>query len=647
MTEVADDEASRLVTLRGGWDEPTAYTVFAGDTITLSGWAHATGADSPRVEVRRDGELAGWTVAELERPDVATTIGPTALMSGWAIAVEVDRKVTGTVLEVELRCGNERHSLGRRRLWPDLTELEPRTPPGPIGGIDEPRPGAVVEAGALMVEGWTLVGGMPADVIDVHLGGNVAVRAHRCAARPDIDTDAGLPGLDIGAGFSEVIPIPARLAGTDVAIRVVARGMNGARWRSHAVVVHVANPRPEESEPLPVRSTGPRRRVRARPAQRACVFTHSLNLGGAELYLLDVLRHLATTDFEVWVVSPSDGPLRQELERLGMHVHLTGSYAVEGVAYESRIYELGALLSSWNADVVLANTLGVFPAVDAAQQAGVPTLWAIHESFDLDVFAFLNAWPGGMPPFVRRRWEESLQASELVVFESRATEDLFRSQVEGLRTRHLQYGIDTAEIARYCATNDRDEVRRSLGFEPHERVLLCMGVFQERKGQLALLLAFAQLAGSHPDATLVLVGEHRSDYSTAVRRCRAELGLEARVRIVGVEPDIDKWYRAADVLVSASDTESLPRSILQAMAFGLPSLAADVFGVGEAVEDGVNGWLFEGRSGVALVAGLYRALTATDDEIALLGRHCRESVRDTDGLQFTREWEHLLRGGPR
>ena len=113
-------------------------------------------------------------------------------------------------------------------------------------------------------------------------------------------------------------------------------------------------------------------------------------------------------------------------------------------------------------------------------------------------------------------------------------------------------------------------------------MLLCMGVLQERKAQLALVEAFAEVAASAPDALLVLVGYHPTPYAAFVLDAIEDLGLERRVRVLDIDPDVDRWYTCADVLVSASDIESLPRSMLESLAFGVPVLAADVFGVPEA-----------------------------------------------------------------
>ena len=68
--------------------------------------------------------------------------------------------------------------------------------------------------------------------------------------------------------------------------------------------------------------------------------------------------------------------------------------------------------------------------------------------------------------------------------------------------------------------------------------------------------------------------------------------LGPRLRLEPIAQDPYRWYHAADALMLASDIESMPRSLLEAMAFGLPVVAASAWGVPELVTDGVNGFLF-------------------------------------------------------
>jgi glycosyltransferase involved in cell wall biosynthesis len=377
--------------------------------------------------------------------------------------------------------------------------------------------------------------------------------------------------------------------------------------------------------------------------RRVCVLTHSLRLGGGELYLQELLLRLVDADFaDFLVVSPEDGPLRAELESRGVVVHVGSEYPTDPARYYARLTELGQLMRGWGTEVVLANTLGVFGAVDAALDIDLPVIWALHESFPLDVFSYLNWGSNGLHPDIDERWRSALSRSNEVIFESDATLKLYAEQVPDLNGRRVRYGIDLGEIERYRQTHNRAELRHRHGFADTDRVLLCMGVLQERKSQLALVHSFAQLALSQPDTYLVLVGYHPSAYSQAVCDYICDAGLSDRVRLLGIDPDTYQWYYCADVLVSASDTESLPRSVLEALAFGVPVLAADVFGLSEVIRDGHNGWLFEARSGNSLTAGLKRVLGTSAETLTQISMNCREDALVYDGVFYAREYKEMI-----
>lgn len=374
-----------------------------------------------------------------------------------------------------------------------------------------------------------------------------------------------------------------------------------------------------------------------------CVFTHSLELGGGELYLQELLlRLVGMPDMEFLVVSPCDGPLKEELIDAGISVHITSPYTVDRDRYLGRVSELGSILALWCADVVLVNTLGAFPAVDAALNMDMPVYWAIHESFALEKFAHLGWGEGGVHPQVEGRWRECLRRANCI-FESDATLEFYREQFPGLHGSVVRYGVQQSKIDAYCRQHSRSEVREEMGLRPEQRVALCMGVFGERKAQLALVVAFAEVADIFKDVCLVLVGDHPSQYARSVKLAVEHLGLVDRVMIVPIQPDTYRWYSVAHILVSASDTESLPRSMLEAMSFGVPTLAADVFGVSEVVRDGENGWLCKAHSLASLTAGLRRALGCGDEEYRILSARCLEDAVNFDGANYSSEYAALIR----
>ena len=92
-----------------------------------------------------------------------------------------------------------------------------------------------------------------------------------------------------------------------------------------------------------------------------------------------------------------------------------------------------------------------------------------------------------------------------------------------------------------------------------------------------------------------------------------------RIRVEPVVPDTAPWYRAADLLVSASDIESMPRSALEVMCLGVPVLATAIFGLPELITDGSNGFLFEAGDLDALKGALHRVFGFDPEELAAVG----------------------------
>jgi D-inositol-3-phosphate glycosyltransferase len=500
-------------------------------------------------------------------------------------------------------------------------------------------PGGILEVG-----GWVLFDGLPADRIEVYVGDQPVRPGRRALARPDLVPSFGAAPAAVAAGFRAGVVIPRSAAGQVLDVRVRAFSELGDTWHSPTVPVSVTQDPPHGDLPL----VGGGRLRPARPRTyadgrlRICVFTHSLHLGGGELYLDELLRRLTTAhDLDVTVVTQRSGPLAAGLADMGVDVHLTRTYEVFPDHYEGAVSELQALLNDIAPDVVLANTLGVFPAVDAALRQGREVAWAIHESFEIEDFIYLNWGSRQLHDEIEERFRAALAGAH-TVFEAGVTLDLFRRQIPGLKGRHVHYGVDVGVIEKYQQTHDRAELRHAAGIDEDETIVLCMGVFQERKAQLALVLAFATVASRFPKARLILVGEHPTAYAAAIREAVKALDLEDRVEIVPIQPDIYSWYATADLLVNASDVESLPRSILEAKAFGLPTLATDVFGLPEIISDGVNGWLCRAHSGNALAAGLHRALSTPPEVIEAMRENCRAEAPSFDGAGYAEAYHRLL-----
>ncbi|MDR0435044.1 MAG: glycosyltransferase [Gracilibacteraceae bacterium] len=183
-------------------------------------------------------------------------------------------------------------------------------------------------------------------------------------------------------------------------------------------------------------------------------------------------------------------------------------------------------------------------------------------------------------------------------------------------------GVD---LARFPATSaaERERERAALGLGPADLALVYAAEFSARKNQRQAVRALALLRRERPALAwrLYLPGA-----GAEAAACRAEAqaaGLGERVIFPGQVQDVRPYYRAADMVISTSLSEGLPFHLTEAMATGLPALAADARGHRELVIPGVTGELFPPADAAALAA-LIAELGQDPSRRAELGGRARE-----------------------
>lgn len=118
--------------------------------------------------------------------------------------------------------------------------------------------------------------------------------------------------------------------------------------------------------------------------------------------------------------------------------------------------------------------------------------------------------------------------------------------------------------------------------------IVCVARFSAQKDHTLLVRALQRVEG---DWTLTFVGE--GPLQAEVQALVRKVGLADRVEFLGARDDVDEIMARSDVFVLPSNWEGLPLTVLEAMRAGLPVIASDVGGVGEALVDDVTGYLVQ------------------------------------------------------
>ncbi|MFA7404398.1 MAG: glycosyltransferase [Pelobacteraceae bacterium] len=135
----------------------------------------------------------------------------------------------------------------------------------------------------------------------------------------------------------------------------------------------------------------------------------------------------------------------------------------------------------------------------------------------------------------------------------------------------------------------------SFGIRPDSFVLLLPAALRPVKRVEFPLTSLSELAKSDQSLQLVIAGGIiDNDYAASIRNMLSDKPF---VTWLGEVPHerMGTLYERADLVLNCSLSESMPNSLMEAMALGRPVLAANISGNRSLIHNGINGWLFDGE----------------------------------------------------
>ncbi|NNF25723.1 MAG: glycosyltransferase family 4 protein, partial [Gemmatimonadetes bacterium] len=252
------------------------------------------------------------------------------------------------------------------------------------------------------------------------------------------------------------------------------------------------------------------------------------------------------------------------------------------------LLEVRRELSQWGADLVYANNTHSSSRIGflASRLAGVPFVTHVRG------MAWDQSW----------RRMGYLRFADGVVAVSGACGDSVRRFAGADKVVTVYNGIPQERVTA-PVSDGAGRVRQELDADAETVVIVSVSHVMPRKGQHLALDAFSKLAGAGRPCVYAMVGrtDRDPDYVRTLSARISREGWGDRVRILGFRRDVMDILDAADVFLHTAVADPHPRSVIEAMARGLPVAAFAVDGVAETV--------VQDETGVLATKGDVRGLT--------------------------------------
>jgi glycosyltransferase involved in cell wall biosynthesis len=322
--------------------------------------------------------------------------------------------------------------------------------------------------------------------------------------------------------------------------------------------------------------------------------------GGVESHVRSLSRELARQGHEVTVVTAQHRRGLPEVESFeGFRIVRTPA---RGVWFNTPVApQTSAAVRRIPADVVHMHfppPLTSYFAVRGLRRVGRPTCLTYH--CDLYLAGPVGALLTGL--YDRIFLPPTLSGVDRIIVHTRS----YGSTSRAVRGRRLEIIPSAVDVDRFHPRHEPGDLAERLKLNGH-RVIAFAGRLVPHKGVDVILRALADLP---PDVVLLVIGRgpRLSDLVSLARR----LGVEERIRFLPrvSDEDLPRHLRAADLFVFPSQNrlEGFGLAVAEAMATGLPVITADMPGVREVIEPGVEGLLVEPLLGQDLSARIRELL---------------------------------------
>jgi len=290
----------------------------------------------------------------------------------------------------------------------------------------------------------------------------------------------------------------------------------------------------------------------------------TLSVTGPTNQLYALVRELRAMEVEISILTLSPEPVksrRSEFEKLGVNVISNNLNRIYGMLYNKG--KLAAAIELIKPDII--HSQGIRSDIITSKlQLGWQHFITIHNYPYVDFVQKFGVFKGLYMAFRHTRTFKCC-LNNISCSKTIASQLAFK----GVKSDAVQNGI---EIDKFTVPDqyEKSSTREKLGIDSDIKVFIAVGSLIKRKNMKIIVLAFKKYYQDNRNCLLLIAGD-------GVEKAKLELlAGSSNIKFLGNIPNVAEYLQIADCFVSASRSEGLPYSVMEAMATGLPCILSDI-----------------------------------------------------------------------